>query len=352
MARQVPIGVLISGGGTNLQAIIDAIAAETLDAKITIRVEQQSRCFRFGAGAKSRHSHRSLDHKAYPSREAYDQAVVDLLRGRGVELVVLAGFMRLLSPVFIKAYSNRIMNIHPALAAVVSRSPRAKESRSIMACASPAARCISSMKSATRGRSSFKPWCRCFPTTARRRWRRAFSSRNTASIPARFNFTPKAGCMSVGRRVLVDRPGQGRGRECSSNRRWTNEDRPSRFSSFTEAARQRRVCWLIFSRASTSSAFCIPLRPRNFPGLRWRCSFICLPKAISAVRWTALARPLGIKTPFKDHAQLLFDRHVLQSFRAGHRGRRRQPGLLSRQRRRRARKGHAGDDGRTRRCRS
>src|ERR671918_2428383 len=56
-----------------------------------------------------------LEHKNFPSREAYDQAVVDLLRGRGVELVVLAGFMRLLSPVFVKAYSNRIMNIHPAL---------------------------------------------------------------------------------------------------------------------------------------------------------------------------------------------------------------------------------------------
>jgi phosphoribosylglycinamide formyltransferase-1 len=56
-----------------------------------------------------------LDHKAFASREAYDQAVVDLLRARGVELVVLAGFMRLLSSVFVKAYSNRIMNIHPAL---------------------------------------------------------------------------------------------------------------------------------------------------------------------------------------------------------------------------------------------
>ncbi len=56
-----------------------------------------------------------LNHKNFASREAYDEAVVDLLRGRGVELVVLAGFMRLLSPVFVKAYSNRIMNIHPAL---------------------------------------------------------------------------------------------------------------------------------------------------------------------------------------------------------------------------------------------
>jgi phosphoribosylglycinamide formyltransferase-1 len=56
-----------------------------------------------------------LDHKAFASREAYDQAVVDLLQTRGVELVVLAGFMRLLSPGFVKGYSNRIMNIHPAL---------------------------------------------------------------------------------------------------------------------------------------------------------------------------------------------------------------------------------------------
>jgi phosphoribosylglycinamide formyltransferase-1 len=56
-----------------------------------------------------------LDHKQYPSREAYDQAIVDLLHAHHVELVVLAGFMRLLSPVLVGAYSNRIMNIHPAL---------------------------------------------------------------------------------------------------------------------------------------------------------------------------------------------------------------------------------------------
>jgi phosphoribosylglycinamide formyltransferase-1 len=56
-----------------------------------------------------------MDHKRFASREAFDQAVVDILRAREVELVVLAGFMRLLSPVFVGAYSNRIMNIHPAL---------------------------------------------------------------------------------------------------------------------------------------------------------------------------------------------------------------------------------------------
>lgn len=115
MARNVPIAVLISGGGTNLQALIDAIDARRLDA--TIRLVLSNRADAYGLVRAKKHGivTEVLDHKKFPSREAYDQAVVDLLRTRGVELVVLAGFMRLLSPVFVKAYSNRIMNIHPAL---------------------------------------------------------------------------------------------------------------------------------------------------------------------------------------------------------------------------------------------
>jgi phosphoribosylglycinamide formyltransferase-1 len=115
MARQVPIGVLISGSGTNLQSIIDAIAAQKLDAKIEVVLS--SKADAYGVVRAQNHGIPAeiLEHTSYPNREAYDQAVVDLLRSRGVELVVLAGFMRLLSPVFIAAYSNRIMNIHPAL---------------------------------------------------------------------------------------------------------------------------------------------------------------------------------------------------------------------------------------------
>lgn len=115
MARQVPLGVLISGSGTNLQAIIDAIEAKRLDA--VIRVVLSNRQDAFGLIRAKNHGIATevLDHRKFPSREAYDQAVVDLLRVRDVELVILAGFMRLLSPVFIKAFSNRIMNIHPAL---------------------------------------------------------------------------------------------------------------------------------------------------------------------------------------------------------------------------------------------
>jgi len=115
MARQVPIGVLISGGGTNLQSIINAVETRQLDAKIQLVLSNKADAFGLERARKHGIATEVLDHKAFAGREAYDQAVVDLLRARGVELVVLAGFMRLLSPVFVKAYSNRIMNIHPAL---------------------------------------------------------------------------------------------------------------------------------------------------------------------------------------------------------------------------------------------
>ncbi|MBI1995745.1 MAG: phosphoribosylglycinamide formyltransferase [Deltaproteobacteria bacterium] len=115
MARQVPMAVLVSGSGTNLQAIIDQIEAKRLDAKIEVVLSNKADAYGLVRAKNHGIATEVLDHKQFPSREAYDQAVVDILRARGVELVVLAGFMRLLSPVFVKAYSNRIMNIHPAL---------------------------------------------------------------------------------------------------------------------------------------------------------------------------------------------------------------------------------------------
>ncbi|MGH7827756.1 MAG: phosphoribosylglycinamide formyltransferase [Candidatus Binatia bacterium] len=115
MARQVPIGVLISGSGTNLQSIIDAIEARKLDARIAVVVSNRADAYGLVRAANHGIPTEVLDHKRFSSREAYDEAVVDILRARNVELAILAGFMRLLSPVFVKAYSNRIMNIHPAL---------------------------------------------------------------------------------------------------------------------------------------------------------------------------------------------------------------------------------------------
>lgn len=115
MPKNVPIGVLISGSGTNLQAIIDAIEARKLDATIQLVLSNRADAYGLVRAKKHGLSTAVLDHKKFPSREAFDATTVEMLKARGVELVCLAGFMRLLSPLFVKTFSNRIMNIHPAL---------------------------------------------------------------------------------------------------------------------------------------------------------------------------------------------------------------------------------------------
>lgn len=115
MARELPLGVLISGNGSNLQAIIDAIEEKQLDAVIRVVVSNREEAFGLVRARKHDIPTEVLDHRKFSSREAYDQALIDILKARQVELVILAGFMRLLSPVFVSSYSNRIMNIHPAL---------------------------------------------------------------------------------------------------------------------------------------------------------------------------------------------------------------------------------------------
>ena len=115
MPRQTPLGVLISGSGSNLQAIIDAIEEKRLDASIQVVISNREDAFGLVRAKKHKIPTEVLDHKKFSSREAFDQALVKILQAREVELVILAGFMRLLSPVFVKAYSNRIMNIHPSL---------------------------------------------------------------------------------------------------------------------------------------------------------------------------------------------------------------------------------------------
>jgi phosphoribosylglycinamide formyltransferase-1 len=109
------VGVLISGRGSNLQAIIDAIAERRLDARIAVVISNRldapglERAHQAGIETLVR------DHKAWPSREAYEAVLVEDLRARNVQLVCLAGFMRLLGPTFVGAFPNRILNIHPAL---------------------------------------------------------------------------------------------------------------------------------------------------------------------------------------------------------------------------------------------
>jgi phosphoribosylglycinamide formyltransferase-1 len=109
------LGVLISGRGSNLQAIIDAIAAGRLDARIGMALSNRAGAQGLERARKAGIETLVIDHCAFPSREAFDRAVVAELKRREVGLVCLAGFMRLLSPAFIEAFPNAILNIHPAL---------------------------------------------------------------------------------------------------------------------------------------------------------------------------------------------------------------------------------------------
>ena len=109
------LGVLISGRGSNLQAIIDAIAAGRLAAEIAVVVSNRPNAPGLDLARRAGVETAVLDHTAYGSREAYDRDLEAALRRRGVALVCLAGFMRLLGPAFVSAFPDRILNVHPSL---------------------------------------------------------------------------------------------------------------------------------------------------------------------------------------------------------------------------------------------
>jgi len=109
------LGVLISGRGSNLKAIIDAIDRNELDASIAIVISNRADAAGLDHARAAGIDTLVLSHRSYATREDYDRALVAELNNRGVALVCLAGFMRLLSPVFVDAFPNRILNIHPSL---------------------------------------------------------------------------------------------------------------------------------------------------------------------------------------------------------------------------------------------
>jgi len=109
------LGVLISGRGSNLKAIIDAIEQQRLNAAIAIVISNRADAEGLDHARRAGIDTLVISHKSFATREDYDRALVKALNDRAVSLVCLAGFMRLLSPVFIEAFPNRILNIHPSL---------------------------------------------------------------------------------------------------------------------------------------------------------------------------------------------------------------------------------------------
>jgi phosphoribosylglycinamide formyltransferase-1 len=109
------IGVLISGRGSNLQAIIDAIGDGRLNARIAVVISNRADAYGLERARAAGIDTLVRDHKGWPSRDAYEAVLVEDLRARNVRVVCLAGFMRLLGATFVNAFPNRILNIHPAL---------------------------------------------------------------------------------------------------------------------------------------------------------------------------------------------------------------------------------------------
>ena len=109
------LGVLISGRGSNLQSIIDAIPAGRLHATIAVVISNRPEAQGLQRARHARIEAVSLSPRDYPDRTAYDQALVQTLISREVSLVCLAGFMRLVGAPLLNAFPNRILNIHPSL---------------------------------------------------------------------------------------------------------------------------------------------------------------------------------------------------------------------------------------------
>ncbi|MDX2113814.1 MAG: phosphoribosylglycinamide formyltransferase [Alphaproteobacteria bacterium] len=112
---KVRLGVLISGSGTNLQALIDACRAPDFPAEIALVISNKAEAYGLVRARQADIPWVVIDHKAYASREAFDAALHEQLTTHRVQLVCLAGFMRLLTPWLVEQWPRKMINIHPSL---------------------------------------------------------------------------------------------------------------------------------------------------------------------------------------------------------------------------------------------
>lgn len=111
----LPLVVLISGSGSNLQAIIDACASGQINAEIKSVISNKPDAFGLKRAQRANIPTHVLDHKLFGNRQSFDSALKKLIDGYQPELVVLAGFMRILTEEFVNHYLGRMLNIHPSL---------------------------------------------------------------------------------------------------------------------------------------------------------------------------------------------------------------------------------------------
>ena len=115
MKENPVIAVLVSGSGSNLQAIIDAAERGEIPGRVGLVLSNKADAYGLTRARNHGIPTAVVDHKTYGSREEFDAKMVEVIRASGARLVCLAGFMRVVTPVFLRAFPHRILNIHPAL---------------------------------------------------------------------------------------------------------------------------------------------------------------------------------------------------------------------------------------------
>jgi phosphoribosylglycinamide formyltransferase-1 len=113
--KKLKLLVLASGGGTNLQAIIDSIEQGKLNAEIKAVVSNNSKAFALERARQHNTKAIHLSHKMFATPEEFDEKFLSILKENEVDMIILAGYMKMLSPTIVRTYKNRILNIHPAL---------------------------------------------------------------------------------------------------------------------------------------------------------------------------------------------------------------------------------------------
>ncbi len=111
----LPIVVLISGGGSNLQSIIDGIADKTLNARLCAVISNKADAYGIERAKKAKIPTEIIDHKQYDSRESFDAELTQCIDKYQPQLIVLAGFMRILTDDFVNHFYGKMINIHPSL---------------------------------------------------------------------------------------------------------------------------------------------------------------------------------------------------------------------------------------------
>jgi len=163
--EKLPLVVLISGSGSNLQAIIDG-ALQDLPVDIRGVISNRGDAYGLERAGRAGIATRVLDHRKFPDRESYDRSLADLVESYEPALVVLAGFMRILTPEFVRRFRGRMINFQSIADCTRIRGPWTPGIR----CMAPV--CISSPKSWMGDPSFCRPECRSCPATMPISWRR------------------------------------------------------------------------------------------------------------------------------------------------------------------------------------